>query len=557
MHGSTTQSRAPRAAIVGLLVASLVPAAASAHSAGTLAARHLVGHLTLSSKAPRGDGTMSQATTLAITRGYLPSNEAAYRRAKAAANAQAATRVAARRAPAAALAPVQVSGFDGSVDPNSAPSDSTSNVGSTRFIELVNTKIAIYNKTSTVPLSTGTLNDLAGASGNAFDPQIMWDAQTNRFYYAMDVSVSATTNLVALGFSKTASPNNATTAFCHYNVNFGADLPDYPKLGDSQFFWIVGSNVFNSAEAFLGSDLFALSKPGSAAITTCPAVSSFKFGEGFNLHDPNGQQAFTPVPANEIDNNAVGYVTARTASLPSTRLSIHRVTRNATTGNPVFQMNGTAAVVPSYAVPPSAPQRSGFANSSTKIDTMDARPTQSVAAIDPAHNNAFGLWVQHTTATSPAGRSEVRWYEINAQPTTNAPLQRGKATNAAYFAFNGAISPDRARNGSTLRFGGNMVLGFDTSATTSFPAVRMLSKLGTSTQSGHVLVRSSAGNYGGFDCAGADNSCRWGDYAGASPDPIAATGATIGRVWSTSQYASGLNNSAQANWKTWNWIATP
>ena len=374
---------------------------------------------------------------------------------------------------------MQVSGFDGSVDPNLAPSDSTSNVGSTRFIELVNAKIAIYNKTSTVPLSTGTLNDLAGASGNAFDPQIMWDAQTNRFYYAMDVSVSATTNLVALGFSKTASPNNATTAFCHYNVNFGADLPDYPKLGDSQFFWIVGSNVFNSAEAFLGSDLFALSKPGSAAITTCPAVSSFKFGEGFNLQDPNGQQAFTPVPANEIDNNAVGYVTARTGSLPSTRLSIHRVTRNATTGNPVFQMNGTAVVVPSYAVPPSAPQRSGFANSAKTIDTMDARPTQSVAAIDPAHNNAFGLWVQHTTATSPAGRSEVRWYEINAQPTTNALVQRGKATNAAYFAFNGAISPDRARNGSTLSFGGNMVLGFDTSATTSFPAVRMLSKLGT------------------------------------------------------------------------------
>ena len=500
---------------------------------------------------------MSQAAALAITRGYLASNEAAYRRAKAAANAQAATRVGARRAPAAALAPVQVSGFDGSVDPNSAPSDSTSNVGSTRFIELVNTKIAIYNKTSTVPLSTGTLNDLAGASGNAFDPQIMWDAQTNRFYYAMDVSVSATTNLVALGFSKTASPNNATTAFCHYNVNFGADLPDYPKLGDSQFFWIVGSNVFNSAEAFLGSDLFALSKPGSAAITTCPAASAFKFGEGFNLQDPNGQQAFTPVPANEIDNNAVGYVTARTGSLPSTRLSIHRVTRNATTGNPVFQMNGTAVVVPSYAVPPSAPQRSGFANSAKTIDTMDARPTQSVAAIDPAHNNAFGLWVQHTTATSPAGRSEVRWYEINAQPTTNALVQRGKATNAAYFAFNGAISPDRARNGSTLSFGGNMVLGFDTSATTSFPAVRMLSKLGTSTQSGHVLVRSSAGNYGGFDCAGADNSCRWGDYAGASPDPIAATGATSGRIWSTSQYASGVNNSAQANWKTWNWIATP
>src|SRR5436305_13809632 len=121
MHGSTTQSRARRAAFVGLLVVSLVPAAASAHSAGTLAAQHLVGHLTLSSKEPRGDGTMSRTAAMAITRGYLASNGAAYRRAKAAANAQAAAPVGARRAQAGALAPVQVSGFDGSVDPNLAP----------------------------------------------------------------------------------------------------------------------------------------------------------------------------------------------------------------------------------------------------------------------------------------------------------------------------------------------------------------------------------------------------------------------------------------------------
>jgi hypothetical protein len=233
---------------------------------------------------------------------------------------------------------------------------------------LVNTKFAIHNKTSSVPISTGTLNDLADANGNVFDPQIMWDAQTNRFYYAMDLVVSASSNLVAIGFSKTASPNNGTTDFCHYNVNFGADFPDYPKLGDSRFFSIIGSNVFNSTGAFIGSDAIALSKPSAAAISTCPAASSFTFGEGFNLRDPNGQAAFTPVPANEIDNNAVGYITASTGSVPSTQLSIHRVTRNATTGAP-YSDGRLRVAVPSYAVPPSAPQRTGFANSAKRLDT--------------------------------------------------------------------------------------------------------------------------------------------------------------------------------------------
>ena len=334
------------------------------------------------------------------------------------------------------------------------------------------------------------------------------------------------------------------------------DFPDYPKLGDSKFFAIIGSNVFDSTDTFIGPDVVGLGKPGSAAITTCPAASSFKFGEGFNLKGPGGAALFTPVPANEIDDNDLGFV-ASISARPGTKLFVNRVTQDAATGNPVFQTPGTSVTVPSYAVPPSAVQRTGFANSAKTLDTLDGRLTQAVAAVDPAHNNAFGLWTQHTVATSPAGRSEVRWYELNAQPTTNAVVQRGKATNAAWFAFNGAISPDRVRRGTTLRFGGNMVLQFDTSSTALFPAVRTVSKLGTAAQSTPVVVRTSAGNYGGFDCAGADNNCRWGDYAAASPDPVAPTSATKGQIWATSMYASGVNNTLQSNWLTWNFTVTP
>jgi hypothetical protein len=85
----------------------------------------------------------------------------------------------------------------------------------------------------------------------------------------------------------------------------------------------------------------------------------------------------------------------------------------------------------------------------------------------------------------------------------------------------------------------------------------MLSKIGAAAQSGHILVRASPGNYSGFDCPGADNNCRWGDYAAASPDPVLPAGATRGRVWLVSQYASGVNSTATANWRTWNWVATP
>jgi hypothetical protein len=505
---------------------------------------------TLVSEPTPSDGTVGPAAAEAMSRGYLVPDKAAHDRAKAAAAAPTGKQPVEATA-ASSLAPVTNRGWEGVFDSQVAPSDSTSSVGSARYIELINRKFAIYSKTSNVPISTGTLNTLAAGAGSAFDPQIMWDAQTNRFYYVMDLVVSATNNRLAIGFSKTATPNNGAADFCHYFVNYGSAFPDYPKLGDTLQFWLIGSNVFSSSGGFTGSDVFGLTKPPAG--TTCPAATTFKTARKFNLRDPNGGPAFTPVVVNQIDPSSTGYIIARTGALPSTRFSLHRIT-SSSTGFPVIQSPGQAVVVPTYTIPPDARQRSGFPNSGKLLDTLDARPTQAVSAIDPGRANAVGLWVQHTTATSPSGRSEVRWYEIN--PVTRTLFQSGKATSSTLFAFNGAISPDRKRFGSTVQFGNSMVLGFATSGTTSFPAVRMLSKVGTAAQSGHVLVRSSAGNYGGFDCAGADNSCRWGDYAGASPDPLPPTG-TRGRVWLVGQYASGGTSTAMSNWRTWNWVATP
>src|SRR5262249_47256733 len=151
--------------------------------------------------------------------------------------------------------------FEGVFDRNVTPSDSTGAVGPTRYIETVNDKFAIYNKTSATPISTGTLRDLWN-SGSAIttDPQVIWDPKTNRFYYAGLILVSSTDNRLTFGFSKTASPNTAGD-FCHYTLSYGKPLPDYPKLGDSTNFTIIGVNTFKSSNPsaiYIGSDLVAI-----------------------------------------------------------------------------------------------------------------------------------------------------------------------------------------------------------------------------------------------------------------------------------------------------------
>jgi hypothetical protein len=411
-------------------------------------------------------------------------------------------------------------------------------------MELVNSKFAIYNKTSNTPIGTGTMNKLVGApSGvSVFDVQVIWDATTNRFYYAADAVVSSTSNFLAFGFSKSASPTGAGD-FCQYHVNFGADFPDFPKLGDSKYFQILGANRFNASGAFLGSDLLAFPKPPAGS--SCP--SSFSGRDAFPLKMSNGKPAFTPVPADEIDTNATGWAVARSFALPSKQVTLFKITKNST-GSPVIQSTGTPVSVPSYNLPANAPQK----GSSHKIDTSDSRMTQAVAGIDPSRGNKLAIWTQQT-AFGGAG-AQVRWFEID--PVGHAVLQKGTVTSGSLYEFNGAVSPNRQVNGSTTSGGKSMVLNFDTSSTAAFPSIKLVSKVGTGAQSGQVAVLNGTKPLSGFDCSrvAKTGKCRWGDYAAATPDP-----STANRIWNVSQYAVGSGSaiSGPATSRTWNFIATP
>jgi hypothetical protein len=84
----------------------------------------------------------------------------------------------------------------------------------------------------------------------------------------------------------------------------------------------------------------------------------------------------------------------------------------------------------------------------------------------------------------------------------------------------------------------------------------MISKVGTAAQSGQVAVLNGTKPLSGFDCARAPSTgtCRWGDYAAATPDP-----STANHIWNVSQYAvgSGSGITGPATSRTWNFIATP
>jgi hypothetical protein len=170
-----------------------------------------------------------------------------------------------------------------------------------------------------------------------------------------------------------------------------------------------------------------------------------------------------------------------------------------------------------------------------------------VAAVDPSLG-VTAVWTAH--AVFGGAGSEERWYEVRTDGTP-ALAQSGVASSSSLFVWNGAISPDRANDGTTGAYGGNMVMGFNTSSASTFPAIQMISKRGTASQSAFVLVRQSTGANVDFSCA---PTCRWGDYSGATPDPLLASG---GRVWLSNEWNLPATDGSATVWQTWNWSATP
>jgi hypothetical protein len=447
--------------------------------------------------------------------------------------------------------------FNGTYMSGGTPPDTTGAIGPDRYVETVNTQYAIYSRSGSL-IGSGSLSDLTGIPTGLFgyglsDPQVMWDAKTQRFYYSAVYydSLFFSDNGLAIGWSKTATPTSSAD-FCQYALQFGSELPDYPKLGDSSDFLLYGYNEFgNFASTYDGSEFAIVNKPPAGS--ACAPTTAFAVYSSGVLRNADASLAATPVPANLVDDaNGTGYVVANAdlTTVPSANfVSVYSVSTNGTDANgiPVPLVSGPASVpVASYALPANAPQ----AGSSYLLDTLDGRFEASVAAVDPAHGGVAAVWTAH--AVFGGAGAEERWYEID--PATSSLLQSGVVTSGTSFVWNGAVSPDRASTGTSGAFGADMAMSVSTSSATTYPAIGFVWKKGASAQSALTTLVQAGGASVDLSCS-STAPCRWGDYSGAVPDP-AATG-TVGKVWLANQYNVSGGTTSSTSWRTWVFAVTP
>jgi hypothetical protein len=448
--------------------------------------------------------------------------------------------------------PVTGSSWAGAFDLTVSPPDTNGAIGPSNYIETINLQMAIYTRTGSLVNQTA-LGLLTGHSQfNLSDPMVLWDPATQRFYYNVwDIS-NAT---MAWGFSKSTSPSGPTS-FCNYTSSFGytsSDVPDYPKLGQSNGFLLIGVNHYAgfSAPSSDRSDLLWIDKPqGSGTITTCPAASTFQSGKFQNLRNQDGSQAFTPVPAIEDDSLGNGYVVAsHDIECPPTCgsgniVTLYVVRPSATNPSVPVISNMNSFTVPTYTSPNlgGAPQP----GTSHTLDTLDGRLEHSVAAVNPTVGHVV-IWTGHSILGSN-GRTLFRWYEINPFPLGSASLiTSGSVSSNELWVFNGAMAPDRTVTTSGSAHGDSVVIGYTVSNANVRPADMMVSIVG-GVQSGPVLVHQAGSSDNDFTCSPV---CRWGDYGGATSDPVQPLTNPHGQVWLTNETVTAGNNT------TWNWEASP
>ena len=438
--------------------------------------------------------------------------------------------------PNLAIVALNQPGISATDSTGATPPDETGAAGPNHYLEMVNARISVYDRTTLAspPVATATEDAFVNSSGTC-DGQIKWDQAAQRYlYYALDCATTPTTNGFSFGWSKTADPTNLATGWCKYHTATGNIFNDYGKLGNSDSFIIIGTDEFlppatpGGPPVATGPGIFALPKPANG-VTTCSATTPT-----ITKFTPPAADATSPEPANVFGSSRFGYVVAASGS-SSTALRMYHVSGTTT---PVLNDDGNITV-PTYAVPPGVPQP----GSTDKLDSSDTRLTQAMAAYDPALGRP-GIWTQHTIAGT--GGSVVRWYELDAE--TVSVVQMGTIAVPGQFAFNGAISPTRQGNAAAIDYnvGGSSL---------NVEARAQIHAIGAAagTMANETTLGASVGVDADHSCPSQDptaTTCRWGDYASASFDPTDSNA-----VWGTSQL-NGAATPGSASWTTQNFRLT-
>jgi hypothetical protein len=412
-------------------------------------------------------------------------------------------------------------------DPNIAVGKTVSGVG--YIVQMVNSQLAVYNKSGALisgPVSLDSLWSALGggcATNNAGDPIVQYDVQADRWLVSQLGSAGSAPYSECIAISQTRNP---TGAYYLYSYNFGSNLNDYPKFGvwatETNSAYLATYNLFpNAGNTLLGAELCAYDRAAMLSGATSPIALCFTLPNDAN-YLPSDVDGPTP-PADGTPGYFLNF-----ESLSSLRL--YELSPDFVTGTATLTQVG-----PDIAVAPFTEACNGGVcipqPNSQQLDSLGDRLMYRLAyrVFSGDHNV---MVVNHSVGL--AGSSVgVRWYELR-QPSTGgafALYQQGTYAPDSAYRWMGSAAMDGA---------GNIAIGYSKSSSSVYPSIAFAGRtpgmtpgsLGTET----VLVAGK----------GAQTTYnRWGDYTALRIDPDDDT-----TFWYTNEYYTKNSLFFNFNWST-------
>ena len=433
-------------------------------------------------------------------------------------------------APSLRLAATSGLNFDGvgiglgGFSPNSAPPDTNGAIGTTQYVEWVNTSFAVFNKTTGAvvygPAAGNTLWQGFGgpcATNNDGDPIALFDKAAQRWVMTQ-FSVTGGQFWQCIAVSTSADATGSYRRFSYSFTNFN----DYPKVGIWPDGYYFSFNMFNAAgTAFLGGRACVADRQQMVTANGTPAP----------MQCVQLTSTYGGLLPSDLDGS-----TAPPAGSPNYFLAFDDVNRNGlflwkyhadwnTPANSTFtgptKVSG-AAFTEACSGGTCIPQ----SGTTQKLDSLADRLMYRLAYRNFGTHES--LVVNHSVNPGN-GTSGVRWYEVRGVSGTPSVYQQGTLAPDASYRWMGSIAQDQS---------GNMLVGYSRSAGGERPSVYVTGRQATDPL-GTLQAETPAFTGGGSQTGGLS---RWGDYSAMTVDPVDDC-----TFWFTSEY---LKANGSFNWST-------
>lgn len=398
-------------------------------------------------------------------------------------------------------------GFTAIVSTGWTPPDPHLAVGPNHVVVMTNGAIAFFTKAGGLDFQdqiegTNGFWGEKGASGFVFDPEVLYDELSGRFFaMAAEGFAPGNKSYVLIAVSDDSDPNGTWHKYRFETTGTSGDLFDSPNIAvDANVVYITGDGFPSGPGTY---PVYTFDKPSLLAGNP-PATQKQV------LLSTSTQSA--GIPPVSYDNPPALYMIEHKESASNT--SVRLIALTDPLGTPTFTT--FTLTVPTYGPPEDAPQK----GTSVRPESFDARFWS--AAYRKGH-----LWATHHVNSS---RVRARWYQVamNGWPASGqnpALVQSGEIDPGGTFrTFFSSI---------TVTPSGRAAMTFSHSSPTEFismaTAFRYADDPAGTFQPLVIRKTSTAG----------DSSGRWGDYSSVQVDPNHVT------FWAHHEYSEG------GSWRTW------